>query len=202
MCADYPRSLRKKQRRHKYQWLKKLCQIGGYAAIFAFLLSMAVSNTWLLHGEYKLTAELESYTTERRPSVRYFSYSTDALVAPWSLQTLFELTYIPEGYVLTEHHAYRYGLKEQVFDFRNEAGEVIVFSQKTLSGGVGYDTAYYEIEIIPYRDGEAVCAKSENGISVLWSDYGYRFELKVSDGISLEECLQMMSSIRKVREEG
>ena len=188
-------------RKSQSTWLKRLGTIGKCAAVFAIVLLIVCKNDIFTYGEHKFTSTLYSYTNEGLHEITWYKFLPDDDSAPKFLNTLFEPTYIPEGFELVEQKTQRYYAKNHSYWFENAAGEDIWFTQTTLSHGVGYNTSIRTVEILQVRDFEVLYVSGgEGNIDLFWSNYGYTFKLNLPCGFTKDECMKIFDSIQKVRE--
>lgn len=188
-------------KRARFSWLTPFEKIGKCVAILAVVFLLAFSKDVFSYGEHKYTSELYSYTMEELPDVTWYCFFREEEGAPEFLETLFEPTYIPEGFELVEQKTQRYYAKNHSYWFENAAGEDIWFTQTTLSHGVGYNTSIRTVEILQVRDLEVLYVSGgEGNIDLFWSNYGYTFKLNLPCGFTKDECMKIFDSIQKVRE--
>ena len=176
------------------------CAAGIAAAILVMICFLAFSKDILTYGERKFTSEFYSYTREDSPDIIYYRFPLgDIESAPKSLRTLFEISYIPEGYELVEHTLNRFGSKENLYYYENTGGEYIIFQQSTLGHGIGFYLPQFAVEEWQYQDIMIVYAKNDRCTYIYWGNYGYTFKLELSSGLSEEECMKIFESVRRVR---
>ena len=140
-------------RRAQFPWMRRLGMIGKYVAIIAIVLFITCNNDILTYGESKFTSEFYSYTTEGRPNVVWYCFPIEDIAkAPKTIETLFEVTYIPEGYELVEHQVSIYKYKNNTYRYENADGDYILFQQNALSRGVGFQLPHWTLEEVQYQD--------------------------------------------------
>ena len=188
-------------RRAQFPWMRRLGMIGKYVAIIAIVLFITCNNDILTYGESKFTSEFYSYTTEGRPNVVWYCFPIEDIAkAPKTIETLFEVTYIPEGYELVEHQVSIYKYKNNTYRYENADGDYILFQQNALSRGVGFQLPHWTLEEVQYQDIMILYAVHEKQTTIYWGNYGYSFKLSFSDSLPKEECMKIFDSIQKVRE--
>ena len=184
----------KKSKNPFWYYIRK---IGKMAAMLVLVLGVVMGMSLISHGERKISSDLYAKPHIVRPDYLIY-YCTSSEDAPKKIETKFELTYIPEGYILTDRHSYY--KKVITIWYEDGQGNIITFEQKLLSSGVGVDLTKDTVETIRIRDVNVLCIRG-GGITVFfWGNYGYTFRLNFYGECSQEEIVRMIESMQKVRD--
>ena len=151
------------------------------------------------YGERKFAVNLQ--TSQGHSNVTWYRFSSKyGEEVLRDFETLFELTYIPEGFVLVEHLVCPRGATQIIHIYENAKGEEICFEQALLSHGRGFNKDQWDVDILQIRDLDVVYGTQLKKKVLFWGNYGYSFSISVYGSFSQEECLKMLESVEKIKE--
>lgn len=124
--------------------------------------------------------------------VEFFFDEESIANAPSTIETVYTLGYIPEGYELKEIKR-RSGFID--YTWKNENGSQIFMSQRILAGTSTLDNENSNFTII-YRMGVKIAfIEKFEAKAFKWNSAEYEFYLTIPDDFSLEECMILIESL-------
>ena len=112
---------------------------------------------------------------------------------PESIEEIYELTYVPEGYVLKKST-----IEEIIvgYTYLSSTGDEIIFGQQPLSAYHGFDNENGYSSIIVLENYEVFCKKSDLYNTHLWSNGKYSLSLTTSEDFTEEELIKIINGIQ------
>ena len=112
---------------------------------------------------------------------------------PESIEEIYELTYVPEGYALKKST-----IDEIIvgYTYISSTGEEIIFGQQPLSAYYGFDNENGYSSIIVLENYEVFCKKSDLYSTYLWSNGKYSLSLTTSEDFTEEELIKIINGIQ------
>lgn len=118
----------------------------------------------------------------------------DIVKAPSTIETVYTLGIIPEGYVVNKHVI---DSDSAYMSWINDNGEKLVFMQGILDGNNMIDNEDSQFELICV-DGIKIAYANKNGAKYyFWNTLDYKFTLFVSQTISHDTALELIESVEK-----
>ena len=127
--------------------------------------------------------------------IEFFFGQSDVEKAPSTIETVYTLGYVPEGY---EADSALVTKESAIFKWKNKNNDTITFEQNTLKGMLHIDNEDTDIILIE-RNGIGIYFKDKYGLkSYYWNDNEYQFCLQITDGdISIEDGVELIRSVVK-----
>ena len=125
--------------------------------------------------------------------IELFFDQSDVEKAPSTIETVYTLGYVPEGYVEKEGEISKVSTH---IAWMNENNEIIIFRQRILDTSLTMDNEYADgdimfidgMEIVHISDGENSC--------YCWNSDQYAFYLKIPNNISHDIALKLIQSLK------
>ena len=118
----------------------------------------------------------------------------DVANAPDTIETVYTLGVIPEGYIVDQFYVYDH---VTYMTWKNEHGDRLVLSQNTLDVSSILDTEESNYDVIEWG-GHRIAFAEKYGInSFLWNSSEYVFSLTVSSNIPKDEVFALIDSLEK-----
>ena len=177
------------------KWQKRSCwkyvnTVGKRIAMIAVVIALAFGLSMSVSAVREPVVKFFVHIYER--FVEFF-YDDDVVTkAPSTIETVYTLGYVPEGYEL---ESCEIGKTMVVFIWTNSAGEQVVFSQKVLTANdlIDYENADYEIV---YSKGTKILfVRKNNKKSYYWNSEEYFFTLILPIEIPEEGIAKSIESI-------
>lgn len=187
---DYERYINRLIQRSKnpirmYFNTKKKCAAGIAAAI------LVVCSCSMTMPEVR-NSLVEFVTNMTETQTEVFFDEKDVANAPKSIQTVYTLGTVPDGYTKTRFKDH-YILVETTWT--NENGDRIFLSQGTLDGTLVLDTENSDYTILE-QNGKKLAFSQKHGIQgFYWYSDGYVFHLIMPIAISHEEAFSFINSL-------
>ena len=118
----------------------------------------------------------------------------DIAKAPDTIETVYTLGFIPDGYEMD-----RFFIDRDMTNmtWKNENGDRLVLSQGILKGSFTMDTEEANYQIIEWNGRKIACAEKYGTKYFFWNSDEYEFSLTISSNISEEETLALIDSLKK-----
>ena len=177
------------------KWQKRSCwkyvnTVGKRIAMIAVVIALTLGLSMSVSAVREPVVKFFVHIYER--FVEFF-YDDDVVTkAPSTIETVYTLGYVPEGYELESCGIE--GLGTRII-WVNDADEQIVFSQRTLDGNnlLDYENADYEIV---YIENMEIALASKNGARYcFWNCEEYRYSLIVPETLSFDIVILLINSI-------
>ena len=177
------------------KWQKRSCwkyvnTVGKRIAMIAVVIALAFGLSMSVSAVREPVVKFFVHIYER--FVEFF-YDDDVVTkAPVTIETVYTLGYVPEGYELESCSIEDLGTR---MIWTNDADEQIVFSQRTLDGNnlLDYENADYEIV---YIENMEIALANKNGARYcFWNCEEYRYSLIVPNTLSFDIVILLMNSI-------
>lgn len=114
--------------------------------------------------------------------------------APQHIEEYYELTYIPEGYYITDNR--RSDLSNK-YILENNQGEKIVFNQTLLSNNADLDSDHGEQYMLYINGKEIYCRVYDAGCRYIWNDGRYFLSITSSHTIDEKTLINIVEGIKK-----
>ena len=135
---------------------------------------------------------VDFFTNIHEKFVEIFFEEDDIAKTPDTIETVYNLGYVPEGYELIEQKISNYGID---FTWRNSDGDIIRFSQDVLQGEVTLDYEDSNYSIIYASNLKIVYVDKLGQRALFWNNSTYSFSMIVSMNLSLDECTHLIESM-------
>lgn len=116
----------------------------------------------------------------------------DTEQAPKSIETVYTLGYVPEGYELIKVDITE---SKVTSIWKNQDEEFIRFTQSVVNGTSTIDTEYSDYEIIYINDTKVAYSEKCGKTIYLWNTNEYKYFLILSDDSLNENCIKFIESI-------
>lgn len=152
-----------------------------------------------------LSGSMMSVSAVRKPVVEFitnvyekfveiFFDEEDVAKAPSTIDTVYTLGIVPEGYTINK---YIIDANSTYMSWINNNGEKLVFMQGILDGNNMIDNEDAQFELISI-DGMKIAYVNKNGAKYyFWNTLDYKFTLLVSETISHDATLELIESVAK-----
>lgn len=176
-------------RRHRAIKVKRRILISILAAVLAILTSCTI----YVHRE-----KIAAFVEEFYHNYIDVSYGEIDDGAPKEIQTVYQPSYIPEGYELTD--SYQDSARVRM-KWVNQNGEKIIFAQTLLEAKLlGWDNERIEPKTLTVNDavvyyGEYDDTRNNNAMVYMWNDGDYSYKLMVLEDIPLEEVQKIITLV-------
>ena len=169
-------------RRHRAIKVKRRILISILAAVLAILTSCTI----YVHRE-----KIAAFVEEFYHNYIDVSYGEIDDGAPKEIQTVYQPSYIPEGYELTD--SYQDSARVRM-KWVNQDGEKIVFVQTLLSDKLmSLDIEKGEPKSLILNDVTVYYSKYENKDIYVWNDGSYAYKLTLTEDFSPEEIEKVIT---------
>ena len=189
---DYENYMNNLIRRSKNPFQRNFNTVGRRVAgiVAAMLIAFSCSMT------VKAVREpvVEFFTNIYEKFVELFFGEDDIAKAPDTIETVYTLGFIPDGYEVD-----RFIIDDSATSmlWRNAQGDMIVLSQGVLDGSFTVDVEESDYDIINWN-GKRIAYTEKYGIkSFFWNSIEYEFSLTISDNISDTEAFALIESLKK-----
>ena len=177
------------------KWQKRSCwkyvnTVGKRIAMIAVVIALAFGLSMSVSAVREPVVKFFVHIYER--FVEFF-YDDDVVTkAPDTIETVYTLGYVPEGYELESCNIADIVTR---MVWVNDAGEKIVFSQKVLTANdlIDYENADYEIVYL--KETKILFVRKNNKKSYYWNSEEYFFTLIFPIEMSEEGCSASIESI-------
>lgn len=137
---------------------------------------------------------VEFFTNIYEKLVEIFFGEDDIAKAPDTIETVYTLGFIPDGYEVD-----RFIIDDSATSmlWRNAQGDMIVLSQGVLDGSFTVDVEESNCDIIERNGKKIVYAEKYGRRYFFWNSTEYEFSLTVSSNISEDEVFALIDSLKK-----
>jgi hypothetical protein len=156
------------------------------AILIVFSCSMAVSAVRGPVAEFLVDVYAEF--------IKIYFGDDDIAKAPKTLETIYTLGVIPDGYEMGESFVGTYMTN---LTWINENGDRLALSQDVLGGSLILDAEGTNYDVVEWNNKKIVCAEKYGRRFFFWNSTEYAFTLTVSSDISVEEVLALIDSLIK-----
>lgn len=137
---------------------------------------------------------VEFFTNIYEKFVEIIFGEDDIAKAPDTIETVYTLGFIPDGYEMDRFFIDQYMTK---MTWKNENGDRLVLSQGILDGSFIIDTEESNNHIIEWNNKKIACSEKYGTKHFFWNSDEYEFSLTMSSNISEEEALALIDSLKK-----
>ena len=171
-------------RRHRAIKVKRRILISILAAVLAILTSCTI----YVHRE-----KIAAFVEEFYHNYIDVSYGEIDDGAPKEIQTVYQPSYIPEGYELAESHSNSARVRMK---WVNQDGEKIVFVQALLTGDLlSWDSEKGAPQELILNEKTVYYSKYENKDIYIWNDGRYTYKLTLTEDFPSEEIENIMTLV-------
>ncbi len=178
----------------KSPFYKYFNTIGKRVAGFAAAMLIAFSCSMTVKAIREPVVEFFANIYEK--FVEIFFEEDDIAKAPDTIETVYTLGYVPEGYELIEQKIANSGVD---FTWQNSKGEIICFSQDILRGEATLDYEDSNYSIVYISDIKIAYVDKWGHRALFWNTSSYAFSMVVSMDLSLEECIHLIESMTSMQ---
>ena len=182
------------------QWQKRLCwkyvnSIGKRIAMIAVAIALTFGLSMSVCAVRKPVVEF--FVNMYEKFVEFFYDDDVSAKAPSTIETVYTLGYVPEGYELESCD-----IADIVtwMVWVNDVGEEFVFSQGLLCDYSLMDNENSDYEITSVNDITVAFLDKGSIKCYYWNERGYRFSIRISDGISQAILEQLIESLTEYNE--
>lgn len=118
----------------------------------------------------------------------------DIAKAPDTIETVYTLGFIPDGYMVDRFYVDDYRTD---MAWKNENGDRLALSQGILDGSFIMDTEEADYHIIEWNNKKIAYSEKYGRKYFFWNSEEYEFSLTMSSNISEEEALALIDSLKK-----
>lgn len=126
--------------------------------------------------------------------VAIFFEEDDIAKAPNTIETVYTLGFIPDGYMVDRFYVDDY-TTDMVW--KNGNGDRLALSQGILDGSFTLDVEESDYNIIEWNNKKIACSEKHGIKSFFWNSEEYEFSLTMSSNISEEEAFALIDSLKK-----
>ena len=126
--------------------------------------------------------------------VEIFFEKDDVANAPDAIETVYTLGFIPEGYNIEQSLI---GDTLIFMVWKNETGEILIFSQNTLDASSILDTEESNYDVIEWGGHRIAFAEKYGAKHFYWNSDQYAFSLTVSSDMPQEQIFSLIDSLKK-----
>lgn len=189
---DYERYMNSLIKRSKNPFQRYFNTLGRRVAGIAATVLIVFSCSMAVKAVRKPIVEFITNIYEE--FVEIFFAENDIANAPDAIETVYTLGFIPEGYNIDQSLI---GDTLVFMVWKNETGEILIFSQNTLDASSILDTEESNYDVIEWG-GHRIAFTEKYGInSFLWNSSEYVFSLTVSSNIPKDEVFALIDSLEK-----
>lgn len=182
-------------RRQKQPCWKYVNTVGKRVAVFV----LAIAITFVLSMSVAAVREpvVEFFVNVYEKFVEFFYGEDDIAKAPDTIETVYTLGYVPEGYELESCNLNKL---YTTFVWTNDTGNRIVFSQGVLGAWNQLDNENSNYEILYMNDLSVAYIDKKYNQYYYWHAADYNFSLFVSDDIITQEIVaEIIESMLKYK---
>jgi hypothetical protein len=179
------------------QWQKRSCwkyvnSIGKRIAVIAVTIALTFGLSMSVSAVRKPVVEF--FVNMYEKFVEFFYDDDVSAKAPSTIETVYTLGYVPEGYELESCNINKL---YTTFIWENDAGEQITFSQSILDGSSLMDNENSNYGVLDLNGMSVACVEKYDDEYFYWNFDGYKFTLHVSRTRSYEDISKLIQSIMK-----
>ena len=119
-------------------------------------------------------------------------YFKDDSEAPRTIEEIYTLVYVPEGYVLEEELKDSLAVK---YVFKNENNDVLVFDQGVIHGEFVIDSEEGYSEFVAVREKRVYYRFTGKNHNYIWSDGKYVMSIVVEEDFQKEEIIRIIEEM-------
>lgn len=123
-----------------------------------------------------------------------FFNQEDIEKAPETIEMVYTLGYVPEGYTLSKKDFAEYKVQ---FIWQNQNGEYINFTQYILKNTSTIDIEDSDSTIIYVNEMKVIYSEKLETKTYFWNIDGYAFSLRITDSLSTDESIKLIESLMK-----
>ena len=189
---DYENYMDNLIRRSKNPFQRYFNTLGRRVAGIAAAMLIAFSCAMTVKAVRETVVEV--FTNIYEKFVEIIFGEDDIAKAPDTIETVYTLGFIPDGY---EMDRFFIGRDTTNMTWKNENGDRLVLSQGILDGSFIMDTEEADYHIIEWNNKKIACTEKYGTKYFFWNSDEYEFSLIISSNISEEEAIALIDSLKK-----
>ena len=191
----YERYMARLLRAQKRPWWQYTNTVGKKVAVIALVILFAFGASMSVSAVRKPVVEFIVNVYER--FVEIFFGEEDIAEAPCEMDTIYTLGKVPEGYELVECQYYQNAIE---FTWKNRKSDVVkllqnIFDSKTT---IDYENSGYLL--MDVSDIKVAYIDKFGTKRLYWNSGDYAFLLRVPSSFSLEECAELIISLKLIED--
>lgn len=191
--AEYTRNMEKLIRAQKRPLWHYTNTVGKKVAVIALVILLAFGASMSVSAVRKPVVEFIVNVYER--FVEIFFGEDDMMEAPCGMDTIYTLGNLPEGYELVEEYFSKSAIK---FVWKDSDGHVIKFSQDIFDSKTTFDYENAGYQLLSVYNIKIAYIDKFGTKRLYWNSDDYAFLLRVPSNFSLEECADLIISLRSI----
>jgi hypothetical protein len=182
------------------QWQKRSCwkyvnSIGKRIAVIAVTIALTFGLSMSVSAVRKPVVEF--FVNMYEKFVEFFYDDDVSAKAPSTIETVYTLGYVPEGYELESCSIENLGTR---MIWTNDGEEQIVFSQGLICEYSLMDNENSDYRLLYVNDMSVAYIDKEKDKCYYWNTMEYRFSIRISDDISQAILEQLIESLTEYNE--
>ena len=125
--------------------------------------------------------------------IELFFDQSDVEKAPSTIETVYTLGYVPEGYVEKEYHIDQNSVR---ITWLNSKDEKIFFEQNILDTNIMIDNEHINYEITYIGDTKIIYSSNSAARYYYWNSNEYCFYLEISNNITHDAAINLIQSLK------
>ena len=186
----YQKRMARLIRQQKHPFWKYFNTLGKRIAVISLVIALTLACSMSVSAVREPIVEFITNMYEKFVEIVFDQ--DDIAKSPETIETVYTLGYIPEGYSLHE---------EVILDNRtsfvwvNNDFEQIIFTQYILAGNYSLDNENGDFEILHIADKKIAYMNKYGTKKIYWNTEDYAFSLMLPASFSEEECLRIVKLI-------
>ena len=145
-------------------------------------------------GVYAARAPISQFISKTYDKyIELFFDQSDVEKAPSTIETVYTLGYVPEGYVEKECNI---GVNSVYMTWINSDCEKILFEQRILDTNITMDNEYSNCEIVLVESIQIMYMFESTVRYYYWNSNGYCFYLEVPDNVAHDVSIELIQSLK------
>lgn len=194
--AEYTRNMEKLIRAQKRPLWHYTNTVGKKVAVIALVILFAFGASMSVSAVRKPVVEFIVNVYER--FVEIFFGEDDMMEAPCSMDTIYTLGNLPEGYELVETEIFE---RKIIYVFEDNNDNLIIFSQRVLDGKTTFDYERSDYKVMYISEMKVISIEKLERQLFYWNFNGYAFSLSVPDSLMIDECVDIIESMLEIKNE-
>ena len=186
----YRKRMERLIKRQKQLYWKCVNTVGKRVAVFAVAIALIFALSMSVYAVREPVVEFFVNVYEK--FVEFFYDEDDIAKAPDTIETVYSLGYVPEGYELENYEIGKYSTK---FVFKNHNGDKISFSQNLMISLSCLDNENSNFEVLLINGKQVAYTQKANIMSYMWNANGYTFSLYLPREILQEDIVEIITNI-------
>lgn len=192
----YQKRMERLIKRQNQSYWKYVNTVRKRVAVFAVAIALAFALSMSVSAVREPIVEFFVNVYER--FVEFFYDEDDIARAPDTIETVYTLGYVPEGYEIE-----CFEIRESMACWRwiGTNKDKIAFSQYIFEGDYFLDGEESDFEILYVENLEVAYICKNSMKKFYWNTPEYAFQLMLSDNFSKQECLRIITLIEEISDE-